>query len=164
MNNRNPLHEDGRSIVEFAFACAVLFGMLFGIVYFCMALYTYHYISEAAREGSRYAIVRGSTCHANTPGLTNCGTSGITNTQLQTYLQDLGYPGIDAANRMTVTTTWYSPSAAQPPVWSKCTAGTCNLPGNIVNVQVTYTYPLSIPFYGRRTISMTSTSQMVIAQ
>jgi Flp pilus assembly protein TadG len=163
MKNRNPLHEDGRSIVEFAFACAVLFGMLFGIVYFCLALYTYHYISEAAREGSRYAIVRGSTSCTNTPGLANCNA---TNTQIQTYLQDLGYPAIDAANRMTVNTTWYTPSAAQPPTWTKCTSTTspCNVPGSIVNVQVTYTYPLSIPFYGRKTISMTSTSQMVIAQ
>jgi Flp pilus assembly protein TadG len=161
MKNRNPLGEDGRSIVEFAFACAVLFGMLFGIIYFCMALYTYHYISEAAREGSRYAIVRGSTSCINTPGLTNCDA---TNSEIQTYLQDLGYPGIDAANRMTVNTTWYTPNAAASPPWSLCTTPPCNVPGSIVNVQVTYTYPLSIPFYGAKTISMTSTSQMVIAQ
>ena len=157
------LREDGRSVVEFALACAVLFGMLFGIVYFSMMLYTYHYISEAAREGSRYAIVRGSTCHANTPGLTNCGTTGITNTQLQTYVQDLGYPGIDAANRMTVNTTWYTPSASlsSPTV---CTTGTCNAPGNIVKVQVIYAFPLSIPFWSKKTLNLTSTSQMVIAQ
>ena len=161
MKNRNPLHEDGRSIVEFAFACAVLFGMLFGIIYFCLALYTYHYISEAAREGSRYAIVRGSTSCINTPNLTNCNA---TNTQIQTYLQDLGYPAIDAANRMTVTTSWYTPSGGQPPTWTKCKTGTCNAPGSIVNVQVTYTYPLSIPFYGTKALNLTSTSQMVIAQ
>jgi Flp pilus assembly protein TadG len=164
LNRRGILREDGRSIVEFAFACAVVFGMLFGVIYFSMALYTYHYISEAAREGSRYAMVRGSTCHANTPGLTNCGTSGITSAQLQTYVQDLGYPGINAASNMVVTTTWYTASSTQPTTWTACRTGTCNAPGNIVKVQVAYTYPLSIPFYGKKTLSMTSTSQMVIAQ
>ena len=75
---QNLLREDGASIVEMALASAVVMGMLFGVTYMSLALYTFHYISEAAREGSRYAIVRGSTCHANTPGLANCGTSGIT--------------------------------------------------------------------------------------
>ncbi len=162
---RNLLREDGMSMVEFALACAVLFAMLFGVVYTSLALYTFHYVSEAAREGSRYAIVRGSTCHANTPGLSNCpsGGGGITSAQLQTYIQNLGYPGIDAVNHMTVAATWYTPGAnlSSPTL---CTTGTCNAPGNIVNVQVTYTLPLSIPFSIQKTLSLTSTSQMVIAQ
>jgi Flp pilus assembly protein TadG len=154
------LREDGASIVEMALASAVVFAMLFGVIYFSMTLYTYHYISEAAREGSRYAMVRGSASCTNTPNLTNCNAL---NTQIQTYVRDLGYPGLDAANKMTVTTTWYNPSASlsSPTV---CTTGTCNAPGNIVQVQVVYTYPLSVPFYGKKTLSLTSTSEMVIAQ
>ena len=159
--NCRGIREDGGSIVEFAFACAVVFGMLFGVIYFSMALYTYHYISEAAREGSRYAMVRGSTSCTNTPNLTNCNAA---NAQIQTYVQDLGYPGVNAASNMTVTTTWYTASTTQPTTWSLCRTGTCNAPGNIVKVQVVYSYPLSIPFYGTKTLGMTSTSQMVIAQ
>jgi Flp pilus assembly protein TadG len=155
------LREDGASIVEMALASAVVFAMLFGVIYFSMMLYTYHYISEAAREGSRYAIVRGSaSCTNSSNHLPNCNA---TNTVIGTYVQDLGYPGIDAANKMTVNTTWYTPSAslASPTV---CTTGTCNAPGNIVKVQVIYAFPLSIPFYGRKTLNLTSSSQMVIAQ
>jgi Flp pilus assembly protein TadG len=155
------LREDGASIVEMALASAVVFGMLFGIIYFSMTLYTYHYLSEAAREGSRYAMVRGSTSCTNTPGLTNCKA---TQAQIQTYVQDLGYPAIDAANKMTVTTTWYTASTSQPTTWSLCSTGSCNAPGNVVKVQVIYAYPLSIPFYGKKTLNLTSTSQMVIAQ
>jgi Flp pilus assembly protein TadG len=161
-SSKGVLREDGASIVEMAFSSVVLFGMLFGIIYMSFALYTYHYISDAAREGSRYAMVRGSTSCANSSSLlSNCNaTSG----QIQTYVQYLGYPGIDALHKMVVTSTWYKASASQPTTWSLCSTGTCNAPGNIVKVQVTYSFPLGIPYVGSRTLSMTSTSQMVIAQ
>ena len=161
---RGILGEDGASIVELALSCAVIFMMLFGIVYMSFALYTYHYISNAAREGSRYAMVRGSTSCANSSGnLTGCGADGAT---IQTYVQNLGYPGIDAANKMTVTTTWYTVSTTKPATWSLCAGGgiACRAPGNIVKVVVTYAFPLNIPFYPSGTLNMTSTSQMVISQ
>jgi Flp pilus assembly protein TadG len=167
---RGVLREDGASIVEMALSCSVILGMFFGIVYICFALYVFHYISDAAREGSRYAMVRGSTSCANSGGnLSNCIA---TEAQIQTYVQDLGYPGIDAANKMTVTTTWYTASSSGTPpttTWSLCAGGspaatTCKAPGNIVKVVVAYAYPLNIPFSGRRTLNMTSTSQMVVAQ
>jgi Flp pilus assembly protein TadG len=164
-SSKGVLREDGASVIEMAFASVVLLSMLFGIFAISFALYTYHYISDAAREGSRYAIVRGSASCANSSNLlTNCGA---TSTQIQTYVQDLGYPGIDAANKMTVTSTWYTASSSGTPpttTWSLCSTGTCNAPGNIVKVQVTYAFPLGIPFYGSRALSMTSTSQMVISQ
>jgi Flp pilus assembly protein TadG len=164
-SSKGVLREDGASMVEMAFACTLLLTMLFGIFAISFALYTYHYISDAAREGSRYAMVRGSTSCANSSNmLTNCGA---TSNQIQTYVQNLGYPG---ASNMTVTSTWYKITGGTP--WaSLCSTGTCNAPGNIVKVQVTYAFPLSIPFFLRggptsqtRSLSMTSTSQMVIAQ
>jgi Flp pilus assembly protein TadG len=162
---KEALREEGASIVEMAFACVVLLSMLFGIFSISFALYTYHYISNAAREGSRYAMVRGSNSCANSSGkLTNCGASSG---QIQNYVQNLGYPGIDASNKMTVTSTWFKAVSSGTPAtttWSACTTGTCNAPGNIVKVQVTYAFPLGIPYSGSRTLNMTSTSQMVIAQ
>jgi Flp pilus assembly protein TadG len=160
---RGVLREDGASIVEMALVvCLLVLPMFFGIFDMSLALYSYHYISDAAREGSRYAIVRGSTSCANTPSLTNCGA---TPTQIQTYVQNLGYPGINGANNMTVTTTWYTPSASPPTTWSLCGATpACGAPGNLVKVKVAYAFPLSIPFYGSRTLNMASTSQMVVAQ
>jgi Flp pilus assembly protein TadG len=144
-----------------ALSSIILLTMLFGILEMSLALYSYHYISEAAREGSRYAIVRGSTSCQNTPNLTNCGATAA---QIQTYVMTLGFPGINSTQYMTVTTTWLNASATQPTTWSTCTSGTCNAPGNAVKVTVYYAFPLKIPFLPATTLNMSSTSQMVISQ
>ena len=165
--NRKPgvLREDGALIVEMALVCLFLIlPMFLGIFAMSTALYTYHYISEAAREGSRYAMVRGSTSCANTPGLSNCGA---TPTQIQTYVQNLGYPGIIATSpTLTVTTTWYKKTAAPPTNWNTLCGATpaCAAPGNLVKVRVAYAFPLNIFFFGTRTLNMSSTSQMIVAQ
>jgi Flp pilus assembly protein TadG len=145
--------DEGSSIVEMGMVSPLLLAMLFGIIELSLALYTYNYVSDAAREGSRYAIVRGSSCSV----LTNCG---VTAAQIQTYVQNLGYPGLKAANT-TVTTTWFSPSAT-PVTWTAC-GSTCNAPGDAVQVKVTYSFHLGIPFIPASTINLHSTSQMVIA-
>jgi Flp pilus assembly protein TadG len=115
---------------------------MFGIFAFCTALYSYNFVSEAAREASRYAMVRGSSCS----GFTDCG---VTSAQIQTYVRSLGYPGINT-NNLTATATW--------------SAG--NAPGNPVSVTVTYTYGLNIPFWPQSgsILNLSSTSQMVISQ
>jgi Flp pilus assembly protein TadG len=153
--DRRFVHRDeGSNVVEMAVVSSVLFAMLFGIIEISLALYTYNYVSDAAREGTRYAIVRGSSCNV----LTNCS---VTAAQIQTYVQNLGYPGVRAANT-TVSTTWFSPSASTPVTWTAC--GTpCNAPGNAVQVTVTYSFGLGIPFVPKKTLSLHSTSMMVIA-
>jgi Flp pilus assembly protein TadG len=156
---KGPMDETGSAIVEMALSSSVLFAMFFGMFEMSMASYTYHYVSDAAREGSRYAVVRGSTSCHNT-GLTGCGATSDT---IATYVKALPYPGINPSN-MTVTTTWYKPSAGTPTAWTLCSTGTCNAPGYLVKVNVLYAFPLSVPFIPARTINVTSTSQMVISQ
>ena len=146
--------DEGSALVEMGLVCGILFAMLFGIIEFSLALYTYNYVSDAARDGSRYAIVRGSSCSV----LTNCSATAA---QIQSYVQSLGYPGMNSANT-TVTTTWYSPSASAPITWTLC-GSTCNAPGDAVRVKVVYSFPLSIPFVPKSTLSLQSTSEMVIA-
>ena len=51
--------ERGSTLVEFALVLIVLMVMMFGIIDFARALYTYHFVANVAREGTRYAIVRG---------------------------------------------------------------------------------------------------------
>jgi Flp pilus assembly protein TadG len=122
---------------------------MMGMMNMSLAIYTHHYVSEAAREGTRYAIVRGSS-------VTTPATSG----SVQTYVRGLGYPGI-TASLMTVTTTW-----AAYPTGVTCTPSTtpCNNPGNMVTVTASYAFPLTIPFMPNKTLNMTSTSSMIIAQ
>ena len=59
--------EEGASIVETAFASTIFFAMLMGTFQMLLASYTFHFVSDAAREATRYAMVRGSTsCTAST--------------------------------------------------------------------------------------------------
>jgi Flp pilus assembly protein TadG len=137
--------ESGSAIVEFAMASVMLFTLIFGIMAICLALYTYNVVSEAAREVGRYAIVRGSKCNS----FSDC--PNVTQAQLQTYLQSIKWPGIDPNSLIIPTGGVVWPSGNENP-------------GNPVQVTVTYQFPLNIPFVPKRTLSMSSTSQMVISQ
>ena len=144
--------EAGTSIVEFAMASIILFTLVFGVMAICLALYSYNVVSEAAREATRYAIVRGSACNS----FTDCN---VDQTGLQTYVQGIGFPGITPSSLSVV-------ASATSATGTVCTATLkpCNKPGNPVQVTVTYTFPLVIPFVPSRTLTMSSTSQMTISQ
>jgi Flp pilus assembly protein TadG len=146
--------DEGAGIVEFALASTVLFALIFGIIEMSLALFTYHFISDAAREGTRWAMVRGSTSCTNTPSLSKCNAAP---SDIMNYVKTLGYPGIDPTN-MTVTPTYWFPDG------TACTTGTCNAPGNAVQENVTYAFALSIPFWKATTLSLSSTSRIVISQ
>lgn len=143
----------GATIVEFAVASAALFAILFGIIQACLALYTYNYVSDAARVGTRYAAVRGSNCSL----VTNCNATGA---QIQTYLRGIQYPGINSSN-LNASATWLSVSTTTPTTWTAC-ATQCDAPGNAVQVTVTYAFSLNIPYWKNATINMSSSSQEVI--
>jgi Flp pilus assembly protein TadG len=157
-------NEEASTLVEMALTCALLMMVLVGLFQMTFALYSYHYISEAAREATRWAIVRGSHC----VGLTGCGAD---NSAIQTYVQNLGYPGITAAN-LTTTTTWYTATmntAVTPNTVVLTSCGTspgggCNDPGNQVKVNVVYLLSLNIPLVPAATVHITSTSAMIISQ
>jgi Flp pilus assembly protein TadG len=132
--------ERGSALVEFAVATTLLLTMMFGAMDFGRALYTYTKVSEAARQGTRYAIVRGSSC---TTWTTACPASA---TDVQTYLKDVPM-GLNPSS-MTVTTTW-TPNKN---------------PGSTVNVNVQYSFQFILPFLPSGTINMASTSQMVVSR
>jgi len=172
--NRNEIvfqGEEGATLVEMALATTILFALLFGVFEISLASYTYHYISDAAREGARWAMVRGSNCYQDMPWAPSSFKCGATTDQISDYVKSLGYPGIDSRN-MTVTTTWHAAhhvTTSDPPstTWDSDDCGDtdpCKVPGNEVQVTVTYNFPLSIPFWKSETIPISSTSTMVISQ
>jgi Flp pilus assembly protein TadG len=134
--------DSGSSIVEFALASTILFMLVFGVMAICLALYSYNIVSEAAREATRYAIVRGSACTKTLP-------CKATKDQIQTYVQGLGFPGINPTS-LTLN--------------ADCCWATDKNPGSTVQVTVNYTFPLVIPFVPSRTLTMSSTSAMLISQ
>jgi hypothetical protein len=128
---------------------------MFGILTSCLALYSYHFIADAAREGTRYAIVRGSNCSTNGNFTSDCPIAN--SAAVQTYVRSLTLPGIPSSY-LTATTTW----SVDGSTWSS-TPTSFNVPGDTVKVTVNYSLPIAIPFVSARTLSMSSTAQMVIA-
>jgi Flp pilus assembly protein TadG len=134
--------EEGAALVEFALSSVVLFMTLFGLMAVCTTLYSYVFVAEAAREASRYALVRVSSC----VGFYDCG---IDSAGLNTYVKNLSYPGINKGNLSASAT--FTPD---------------NKPGSVVSVTVNYNLALNIPFWPKtgRAMQLSSTSQMVISQ
>ena len=147
--------EHGQSIVETVLCMIILLTVLFGIIQASLAAYSYHFIAEAAREGTRYATVRGSAC-------TGFGTAcPATAAQIQSFVTGLGFPGIDTTPAAMTVTVNCGPVGSTPA--GACSAGN-NDPGNLVRVAITYRFPLGIPFVPTSTIRMNNASQMVISQ
>ncbi len=142
-------------MVETAVVLTTLLAIMFGIVDFGRALYTYTFVAQLAREGARWAIVRGSKC--STLG-DHCNAQS---TDVQTYLRGLN-EGATNASSITATLTFPSCPAGVP-------AGSQNAPGCLAKVTVTYPFQFIMPFMPKSgnqlaTINMSSTSQMVISQ
>jgi Flp pilus assembly protein TadG len=141
MKKHAEFSDAGSTVVELALSIILLMTLIFGIAEFSRALYTYHFISNAAREASRYAIVRGASCSS---WASACPASAA---DIQSYVRSITPEGINP-NAVTVTTTW-TPN---------------NSPGNLVKVNVQYGFTFDLPFLPLGTMHMASDSQMVISQ
>jgi Flp pilus assembly protein TadG len=140
--------EDGQALIETAVSLPVLFALLFCFMELCLAFYSYDMISESAREGTRYAMLLSSTC-TNSSGASCTATAA----QVNTYVPGLGWPNL-ACGTMTVSTTYKTPAGG---------VGT-NIVSNFVVVQITYVFPITMPFVPKNSITLKSTSQMPIIQ
>ena len=127
---------------------SIVLALLFGVVEFGRAMYTYAFVAQIAREGARWAIVRGAQCTQ----LDHCNAS---QSDIQTYVQSLSEGATNASN-LTVAASWGS-----------CPAGLSgNQPGCTVSVTVSYPFKFMLPYMPgpAMQIPMSSTSQMVISQ
>ena len=125
--------ERGAEIIEFAVVSILFLMLAFGVMEFGRAIWIYGSVAHVAKEGARYAIVRGS----------ESGRTATT-TDVETYVNQraAGMTGL------TVTTTWDDPSKD---------------PGTIVQVQVDKDFDPALPIVGLGTFTLSSTSRMVIA-
>jgi Flp pilus assembly protein TadG len=149
--------EEGAVLVEVGFSMVILLSVVFGIMAISLALYSYFFVSEAAREATRYAIVRGNSNarpDCTSPGYATCIAQTA---DIQAYVRGLAFPAVTSTN-VAVTSTWLTSAGGA------CgTTDGCKSPGNIVKVTVSYPYPLRIPFGPQRTLTLTSTSNMVVS-
>jgi hypothetical protein len=156
--------EEGGSLVEMALSCLILIPILFGIVQLSIGLYCYHYAADAAREATRWAIVRGGNC-TSLFGSGYCSPKdgkidGASDNDIAQHVKGLGYP---YSASVTTGTQWCL-AGGTPANWSNCSTTKDNRAGNQVKVTVSYAYPLIIPFIKTNTINISSTSSMTIVQ
>ena len=145
----------GSTLVEFAFLIPILFALVFGIIDFGRMLYSYHFVSNAAREATRWASVRGRDC----TGLSGC-PPGAAAADVSTYVASIAPMGIDTSpSKLSVTTNWVMPPNNLP-----ICATFPNNPGCAVQVQVSYQFKFILPFLPTSGYRMTSTSEMIISQ
>ncbi|HYB91567.1 MAG TPA: TadE family protein [Candidatus Binataceae bacterium] len=126
----------GQSSAEFALLVLPCLVLIFGIINFSLALYSYDFVCYSAQQAVRYAIVHGSA-----------SSSPANSAAITSYVDGL-VDGVLNTNSLTVTTTW-SPN---------------NNPGSVVTVQVSYTFTPIASFVSSLSIPMSRTAAMVISQ
>ena len=142
--------ERGSSLPETAMVMGALLALIFGIIDFGRATYTYSFVAQVARQGARWAIVRGSSCTA----LDHCNAS---QNDIANYVQSLNQ-GVTKSSGFITTA-----------LWGNCPPGSSsnNAPGCTVTVTVKYPFSFMLPFMPNgslATVNMVSASQMVISQ
>jgi len=136
-------NDQGSALIEFSVCLSLMMTFVFVLMQICIAFYTYGMISECAREATRWASVRGSSC------LTSGGAScTATTTSVSSYATGLGFPNIGGGTMSAVTT--YPDSN--------------ELPGSRVKVAITYSLTTSLPLVPKKTISLQVASEMYIVQ
>lgn len=153
----------GQTLIEFAVVSVMLFTCVFGIMDGSRALYAYHFTSYAAREATRYAVVRGSTYSSTPCATTSTLACDATAANIASFVQSIVPPGISAGSALTVAASW--PGTAPTGAVGVCSiADGVNSPGCSVKVQVSYLFNYIAPFMPGSGLLMTSTAESVIQQ
>ncbi len=160
-------HEErGSELVEFALAALLLLMVMFGIFDFCRAMYSYYFVTYAAQEGARYAMVRGSgwsgSCSTSQPpNFTMSYGCTAASSDVQNYVQSLAMAGIDQG-AIAVNATW---PGKTPDCSSSCSAcATTNSAGCLVNVKVSYSFNFMLPFLPQTAVNFSGSSQKAIQE
>ena len=139
--------EQGETLVEFALATILIFSAILGEVDFGRMLFAYNVVSKVARQGVRYAAVRGYTAGAN----------AATADAVKSYVagQSVGYVTTD-----NVTVKTIDAAGTNEADWPAS-----DNPGRLVKITATYTFnPLVIPWLPQAVRTVSSTAYMVIAR
>jgi len=136
----------GSMLIEFSLSVWTLFLVTFLIFEFCMLVYTYSVLGNAAREGVRYAIVHGTdsaTCSGPSSG---CGDS--TGGNVTSVVNGYAAVSFHDTSGMTVTPSWPDGTST---------------PSSRVTVTITYPYVpyLTVPGFNAPTMHVTAEGRVV---
>jgi Flp pilus assembly protein TadG len=151
--------EEGSNLVEFALAALIFCAALFGILYFSLALYTAHFVTGAADDAARYAMVRGSTWSTTCASVSSSNCTA-TSTNVDNYVLSTVPPAISPAN-LTISTSWPGTLSGG----GSCdTYNGANSPNCQVVVEVSYAFNLPLPLMLHSNMNLSSTSTMSIVR
>jgi Flp pilus assembly protein TadG len=161
--------ERGANLVEFALSLMMLITIMLGIMGFAIAMYSYHFVTYAAQEGARYAIVRGhawagsGACQPSTPTNFTIKYGCVAQqADVENYVKSIATPMIDQT-KIVVTTTW----PGTTPNCSKNCAVACpdlNDQGCMVQVNVSYSFNSFMPLLPKNTLTFAGASKKVIQE
>ncbi len=138
--------ESGSMLLEFSLSVWMLFLTTFLIFEFCMTVYTYGVLGDAAREGIRYAVVHGTDNGSCSGPSTGCGDSSGSNVTAVVN----GYAAVSFhdISGMTVTPSWPDGTST---------------PNSRVIVTITYPYIpyLNVPGFTAPTMTVTAEGRIV---
>jgi Flp pilus assembly protein TadG len=163
--------EEGSEIAEVWMSFLMMMCLIFCVIEACWAVYSFHYLGNAAHEAARYAIVRGSSWGSSCDGSGSAGSGygssmcTASTTDIANYVANRQFPGI-ALTASDVCVEYYSsiPSSASQNCVTSTGSTLANAPGDVVQVTITYPFTLTMPLLPSYTWHLMSTSQMVIAQ
>jgi hypothetical protein len=130
---KKKFSKNGAALSEFALVAVVFFILFFGIIDISRLRLKYHYVANAAREGTRYAIVHGST-----------SLSPASDADVKAYVESMSL--VDPNDN--VVTLWPDGN---------------NDPKSRVIVRVEYPFKFFLPFWFGPPITLSSQSEMVIS-
>ncbi|MBC7005069.1 pilus assembly protein [Photobacterium sp. BZF1] len=134
----SPFRQKGIFTVEFAIVCGLFFLILFTVLEGARLIYTYHSIANIARDGIRYASVRGTEAGEDS---LRVGDAPVAVAQLKSYLNQRSN-----ISDLDITTSW--------------TDGEALLSGDIISINVSVDFEPVTPFIP--SITLTSDANSII--
>ena len=139
----------GQALVEFALVAPIFFLLLFAIIEGGRFILYYQTLSNATREGARYAIVHGSNSFCPSgpmpPGIAAPGCYDLPGANVVQRVKDSAFGLLGTS--VIVTPTW---------------EGTGNGRDSEVNVTASYTYNTLVPLVPLPPITIAAESTLVI--
>lgn len=165
--------ERGSTLIEFALVATVALTMIFAVIDFSRAAYAYHFVSDAARQATRWASVHGnsscstypSQCKINTPGPVWTYVGTLAPAGLYVCCPNCAVNCSSGPGYLQVSASWPGTAGSGIPTGNtSCNPSPNDNPGCAVQVTVQYTYGFMLPFMPHSNITMSSTSEMLISQ
>ena len=153
--------------METALSMLAMLMLIFGVIEGCWAVYSFHYLANAAHEAARYAIVRGGgwAASCDSAGGWNASMCTASPANVASFAASRGFPGITIDPDKDVCVNYFSSvTASQSATCDKNSTSSSNRLGDIVEVTIAHPFTLTLPGLPAYTWNLSSTSQMVIAQ